>query len=102
MADLKDAYLNDNNYNSPTYTTEWYNISSYQNITYTVFCSQNCNILIEYSTDNNFSVILTETGSVVANTSTTLYSQVKARYIRFKVSAIASNPAHLIVQILYS
>lgn len=100
--DLEEVYINNPSYNSTEYITEWYESSAIIQYVFTVYCSSNCDISIEYATNNEFNVIDSEIKTLVSNTTQILLSSLRTKYVRFKIFNISFQPSHLICQVLYS
>ena len=85
--------------NTTSWESEILNIVSARYITFTVFCSENYDITVEWSISEDFvNIIDTDNKSVTGGESGSLQIPVKAKYIRFRVDNIASTPNILCTQ----
>jgi hypothetical protein len=103
MPEVKEAYFNSTNYNLSSRNSPWINVSVSESLIYTVHCDQNCDLVIEWSADDNpIQVIETETYPLIANIDKTVtIDLIKWRYIRFSVANIASTPCDLKCQVFF-
>jgi len=93
--------IDDANYISSNYISQWYDVSSYSNIEFIVNCDQNLNQKIEFAMDLNFDIIDTINISVTNNTTNLLQTLVKTRYARFTLENILLTPCNLSSQAFY-
>ncbi len=96
-----DFTINDKNYALNNFISEWYDVSSYDNFEFIVFCSVGCDQVVEYSIDKNYEIIETLTYNLSGGTTNNLNLQVVTRYVRFSVKNISSNPCYLSSQAFY-
>ena len=102
MPEILDIFLNDTTYASTSRTSEWINISTATSLTYSVYCSENCDPEIKWSVDEDHQVIETNTYPLVGGTTVKVYTPIKFRYAQFNVTSIAANPTDLKVDFFFS
>jgi hypothetical protein len=99
MPEIIELYQYSPNNNTTSWVSEDINVSSANNITFTVFCDQDCDISIEWSITSDFGDIVdTDTATLTGGNSESLQFLIKARYARFKVENIAATPNILVTQ----
>ncbi|MHA2039582.1 MAG: hypothetical protein ACW98X_24440 [Promethearchaeota archaeon] len=101
MPELTEAFINLTDYPDPTYVTEWFNVSSSQNIVFTAFSDQNFDMVVEWSVDNQHQIIDTDVKNIVGGSTGEFFLPIKSRFARLSVINIASNPAVLRVQAFF-
>jgi hypothetical protein len=89
MPEIKDIFLNDLNYGLNTYINEWINISIAKSLTYSVYCSENCDVVIEYAFDNQYQITETITKNLVGGSNVSIPVNVEKRFARLSVLNIA-------------
>ena len=102
MPEILDVFLNDTTYASTSRTSEWVNVSTANSLTYSVYCSENCDLEILWSVDEDHQVIETNIYPLVGGTTVKVYTLIKFRYAQFNVTSIAANPADLKVELFFS
>lgn len=91
MSELRDFFLNEPVYNSTTYESEWYEVSSIGRIAYSAYSlGSNFSMYVEYSVDRNYDVIYTDTKNVIAGNMGTIFSDVVCRYVRLRIDSFTS------------
>jgi hypothetical protein len=97
-----DFTLNDHNFNQTSYVSQWFDISGFIDFSFIVFCSSNCDQVVEYSFDKNYEIVRTDLYNLIANTTNEIKGLVRTRYIRFSIKNINVNPCILSTQSFYS
>jgi hypothetical protein len=95
MPELSEGFINDDAYSSTSFTTEWINCSSANNLTFTSYCSEAYDVGVRWAVDSNFFVISETTVNKLAGENHDLFVPVITRFVQFFVSNIASTPAEL-------
>jgi hypothetical protein len=95
MPILNEVSINDDSYNDPSFTTEWIDVSSANNLVFTSYCSQNYDVGYALAVDSNHFIIKQVVNSVLAGESFEYFLPVEARFIQFFVNNIAANPCQL-------
>lgn len=95
MPELSEAFINDDAYSLTSFTTEWINCSSANNLTFTSYCSESYTTGVRWSVDSNLFVIDETTVNKLAGENHELYVPVTARFVQFFISNIGSTPAEL-------
>ena len=93
--------VNDQDYNSTEFISQWYDVSSYNDVEFIVLCDKNYTQSIEFAMDLNFQIVNTVTMDVLAGTTNNLSTIVKTRYARFLIENITSVPCDLECQAFY-
>lgn len=102
MPEAFDVYFNNANHGSSSRVSQWINVSNSESLIYTVHCSQNCDVVVEWSaTDNPIQIIETDTYPLVANIDVKIPISIKWRFARFSVKNIASTPCDLKCQLFF-
>jgi hypothetical protein len=102
MPEIKDVYFNDPNYNNISYVSEWINVSNAKSLSCSVFCSQNCDIVIDYAFDGDYEIVHSLNNSLLSGNDITINVNVSYRYFRLSVLNIASNPCDLKCQAFFN
>jgi hypothetical protein len=102
MPEIKDVYFNDPNYNDISYVSEWINVSNAKSLSCSVFCSQNCDIVIDYAFDFDYEIVHSLNNSLLAGDDITINVNVSYRYFRLSVLNIASTPCDLKCQAFFN
>ena len=85
--------------NTTSWTSEVLNMIAAKYITFTVYCSENFDLTVEWAITSDFiNIIDTETTSVNGGFAEILQLPIKAQYIRFKINNIAATPNILATQ----
>lgn len=95
---IKDIFLNDTNYPDSTYTSEWTNLESSSYTVFTVYCSEDCDIVVNWAVDNQFQIFDTDTVSLTGGTAEEIVLGTKASFAQYQVLNIASTPSDLKLQ----
>lgn len=96
MPKIRDWQLNDPIYSTTEYISSWENLSSSKYYTVTVFCDVNCDVVIEYSFDDDLQIVRTDTTALVGGSIYELSSSpLVTNFVRVSIINIASNPADL-------
>jgi hypothetical protein len=99
MAELTDWFLNDTNYSSTSYVTEWINQSVTNSLYITTYCSLPYTVQLDYAVDSDYQIIYSETHEV-----TELHKEfpisVYKRFVRLSILNL-SPPVDLKVQTFF-
>jgi len=87
-------------FGAATYTSAWVNVQSYCSITFTAWADVNYTMELNWSTTDVGVSIHTDSTSVLANGSESMYHVVKARYVQIHM-IFASNPANWKTQFFF-
>lgn len=98
MSEIREVYVNNPIYPNNSYISEWLNVSSSLSLTFTIFEDNNCDVVLDWATDNNYNIINTETTALVGGNSLTIYTPVKNRFVRLSILNIAIQPSVLELQ----
>ena len=99
MGEIIELYQDEQNNTETSWESEILNLVSAKYVTFTGYCSQDFDITLEWATTQDFNNIIDiDTTSALANNSKSLQIPVKAKYIKFKIENIASQPNRLITQ----
>lgn len=99
MPEVNELYNYDPVNNTTSWESEIINMVSANNVTFTTYCDQDYDILIEWSITSDFGDIIdTDSTSVTGGNSESLQLLTKTRYARFKIQNIASTPNILVSQ----
>lgn len=102
MPEVYDVFFNDLAYGSNSRISQWVNVSFAESLIYSVHCSQNCDLVIEWSADDNpYQIIQTETYPLVANIDKKVLLSIKWKFARFSVQNIAIVPCDLKCQLFF-
>jgi hypothetical protein len=102
MPEIAEVFFNDVNYGLTSKVSPWINVSIANSLIYSVHCNQNCDVVVEWSSDDNpIQIIHTETFPLIANTDVKLHLFTKWRHARFSVLNIASTPCNLKCQLMF-
>ena len=102
MPEIQEAYQNTINFNGSEWKSNFIYLADVASITYTVNCSVNCEIGVNWAIDTNYEIILTDVGNVVGGSSKILTLATKAKYAQFYVNNFNSVPCELQTQALFS
>jgi hypothetical protein len=102
MPEIQEVYQNDSNFSAVEWKSNWIFLADVASITYTVNCSVNCDIGVNWSIDTNYEIILTDSGNVIGGSSKILTIPTKAKYAQFYVNNFNSVPCELQTQALFS
>jgi hypothetical protein len=97
MPEADELFNNNPAYNSPTFVSEWLNISSSNSLYIIVFSSSAYTCTIDYTIDDQYQIISTESTFSEANTSKEFVLYAKTRFLRLTVSGL-TNPCILRTQ----
>jgi len=95
------VFLNNQAYAQTSRQSEWINVSIASNLSYIVYCSENCQCVIEWSVDDDFQIVRTDTFNLVGGSTLNIHIPVKFRYARFNVNNILSVPCDLKCQLFF-
>ena len=98
---VKEVNFNDPTFPNPTFISEWINLEASSYTVYTVFCSENCDLVINWAVDDGFQIIDSTTVSLTGGTTEEIIPISKALFAQYTVINIASNPANLKVQLFF-
>lgn len=102
MPEIKDIFLNDTNYLQTSRVSQWLNVSDINSLSYSVYCSENCDLRIEWSASNEpIQIIETNVYNLTGNSTVNVHTSVKWRYARFSVINIVSTPCNLKCQLFF-
>jgi hypothetical protein len=86
MPELVEAFNNELAYGSPTWVSEWVNVSSSKLLAFSVFSDKDHTTIFEYAVDSNHDIIETDVRPVETGGDTKEYFlKVKTRFIRLKL-----------------
>jgi hypothetical protein len=100
MPELTDIYNSQVGWNTPTWTSEWINISSSQTIVFSAFSTVDYDMIVNWSMDDNHDIVDTDTKSVLANQADELFLPVKTRFIQCSLTFV-SNPVDFKTQFFF-
>jgi hypothetical protein len=89
MPEIKELFNNEASYNFVDYTSEWLNCSALKSIVITTFLDCDYTVSIEWSIDNDYFIIETDTVNKLASEINTFQSDIKARFCRLKIENIS-------------
>ena len=89
MPEIKELFNNEASYNFVDYTSEWLNCSVLKSIVITTFLDCNYTVSIEWSVDNNYSIIEIDTVNKLADEVHTFELDILARFCRLKITNIS-------------
>ena len=101
MVLLKKVNFDDPSYPLSSFESEWINLEGSKYVIYTVYCSEDCDIQISWSFDDQFQVCDVDTVSLTGGTSQEQVLLSKNLFARFEVQSIASTPSDLKVQLFF-
>jgi hypothetical protein len=99
-SEITDFYFN-SSYNQINKSFEWINVSNVSALSFMVYCSSNCDIKIEWAMNNDYSIILTDSKTLIGGNSVHLEINVKSSYCRLVVDNIVTLPSDLKTQCLF-
>ena len=99
--EITDLFFNDPTYALTSRTKDWLNVSAANSITYSVYCSEDCDMVINWAVDDQFEIIETNTSSLTGGNAKTIYMSIKAHFTRFNVTSIVSTPNDLKTQVFF-
>ena len=100
MPEEIDLYQSQQAFGSPTFTSEWKNISSSQSIIFTAYATQDFTMSVRWATDNLLNVIDTDVLSILANNTGEFILPVKARFVQLYMT-FAANPVDFTNQFFF-
>ena len=101
MPIIKEVFVNNNTYPDPTYVSEWINLESSSYTVFTVFCSENCSLQINWAVDDQYQVIDSDSVNLIGGDTEEIVSLTKTRFVQYTVISIASNPCTLRLQAFF-
>ena len=101
MVLLKKVNFDNPTYPSASYISDWYNLEASKYIIYSVYCSEDCTLRVNWAFDNQYEITDTDELNLTGGTSQELVLLSKNLFARFEVDAIASTPSDLKVQVLF-
>jgi hypothetical protein len=100
MPEQENLFKNELAYNSLTYTSVWIDVSSSQKIIFVAFADVNFDMTINWSVDDTFNIITTDSLSVVANNSGEFNQSIKSRFMQVHM-IFSSNPVDFQNQVFF-
>ena len=100
MPEIRLAFQNTSNFSSSEWTTDDIYVSDANFITFLCKSSVSSIMYLIWKIDESTTSI-SETKTVIANENTSMYSPVKARFVRFKVDSFSSLPCVLQTQAFF-
>ena len=101
MPEIRLAYQNTSNFSSFEWTTDDIYVSDSNFITFACKSSVNSIMYLIWKIDETTTTTITETKTIIADKNTSMYSPVKARFVRFKVNSFSSLPCVLQTQAFF-
>ena len=98
---VKEVNFNNPTFPNPTYESEWINMEASSYVVYTVFCSENADLQINYAVDSAFQIIDSDTLSLTGGTTAEMIPISKTLFAQFTVINISSIPSDLKVQLFF-
>ena len=98
MPEIQTFFFNDVSYSSASYTSLWFNVSSSKAFTFTVFCSSDCDIVIEEAIDDGYQIICSKISSHIGGNVFSVTKNTGLAFVRLSVINIVSLPCNLKVQ----
>ena len=96
MPNIKEFYNNDSAYVGATWTSNVIYCADVSNIVFTLYESQNCNIIIRYISNNNpVSIIDTTTTAHIGGTASSIDIEIKTLFLQIYIDAIGASPSIL-------
>jgi hypothetical protein len=96
MPNIKEFYNNDSAYVGATWTSNVIYCADVSNIVFTLYESQNCNIIIRYISNNNpVSIIDTTTTAHIGGTTSSIDIEIKTLFLQIYIDGIAVSPSIL-------